>query len=250
MTYAAQERKRQQELNAARAGSDKSLQMADSEYNTLRISAGALAEKLRLIGIDPKRLNERTITRQIQLRSPITGFVSKVEGNIGRYVNPSDVLFELVNPKDLHLNLTVFEKDLNKIAIGQKALAYSNNNPARKYETEVFLITPSVSADRSVEVHCHFENFDQSLIPGMYMNAEIQLNSDQRPSLPENAVVSFEGKQYVFVERDKMTYEMIEVDSGESAEGFIAVNTDLSSRKIVTEGAYSLLMQLKNVPEE
>ncbi len=250
MSYAEQEQKRQKELNSAKAGSDKALQMADAEYRGLRISAGALGEKLRLIGINPARLNENTITRQIVVRSPITGFVSKVNGNIGSYVNPSDVLIELINPKDIHLNLTVFEKDLGKLSIGQKALAFSNNDPKKKYETEIFLITRDLSADRSVEVHCHFEAYDKALLPGMYMNAEIAITSHQQSTLPENSVVSFEGKQYVFRERGKMIYEMTPVETGEAESGFIAVNTDLGNQKIVTDGAYSLLMQLKNVPEE
>ncbi len=250
MLYAGQEQQRQKELNSAKAGSDKALQMADAEYRGLRISAGALAEKLRLIGIEPRRLNEKTITRQIVVRSPITGFISKVNGNIGRYVNPSDVLFELINPKDIHLNLTVFEKDLNKLSIGQKAIAFSNNDPKKKYETEIFLITRDLSSERSVEVHCHFEGYDKTLLPGMYMNAEIAITSQQKATLPENSVVSFEGKQYVFTEKGKMIYEMTEVETGETESGFIAVNTDLGQRKIVTGGAYSLLMQLKNVAEE
>ncbi|MGV3685758.1 MAG: efflux RND transporter periplasmic adaptor subunit [Daejeonella sp.] len=250
MSYAEQEQKRQKELNSAKAGSDKALQMADAEYRGLRISAGALGEKLRLIGINPARLNEKTITRQIVVRSPITGFVSKVNGNIGSYVNPSDVLIELINPKDIHLNLTVFEKDLDKLSIGQKALAFSNNAPGKKYETEIFLITRDLAPDRSAEVHCHFEAYDKTLLPGMYMNAEIAITSQQKATLSENSVVSFEGKQYVFTERGNMIYEMTEVETGETESGFIAVNTDLTNRKIVTEGAYSLLMQLKNVPEE
>ncbi|MGB4399956.1 MAG: efflux RND transporter periplasmic adaptor subunit [Daejeonella sp.] len=250
MSYAEQEQKRQKELNSAKAGSDKALQMADSEFKTLRISAAALTEKLRLIGIDPRRLNERTITRQIVIRSPITGFISKVNGNIGSYVNPSDVLFELINPKDIHLSLTVFEKDLNKLAIGQSAVAFSNNDPQRKYNTKIILINRDLSPDRSVEVHCHFEEYDKTLVPGMYMNAEIALNDKQQATLPENSVVSFESKQYVFVEKDKFTYEMTEVEVGEMENGFISVMTNLGKRKIVTDGAYALLMQLKNVAEE
>jgi cobalt-zinc-cadmium efflux system membrane fusion protein len=250
MQYAEQEQRRQKELNSAKAGSDKALQIADAEYRGLRISAGGLAEKLRLIGIDPNRLNEKTITRQIVVRSPITGFVSKVNGNIGSYVNPSDVLIELINPKDIHLNLTVFEKDLDKLSIGQKALAFSNNDPQKKYETEIFLITRDLSKDRSVEVHCHFEAYDKTLLPGMYMNAEIAVTSQQQSSLPENSVVSFEGKQYVFIEKGNMIYEMTEVETGEVENGYMAINTDLGKKKVVTEGAYSLLMQLKNVPEE
>jgi cobalt-zinc-cadmium efflux system membrane fusion protein len=250
MSYAEQEQQRQKELNLAKAGSDKALQIADAEYKSLLISAGALAEKLRLIGIEPRRLNEKAIRRQIVIRSPITGFISKVNGNIGSYVNPSDVLFELINPKDIHLNLTVFEKDLNKLSIGQKATAFSNNDPQRKYDTEIILISRDLSPERSVEVHCHFEEYDKTLLPGMYMNAEIALNNQKQVTLPENSVVSFEGKQYVFIERGNMIYEMTEVETGEIENGAIAVKADLGKKKIVTEGAYSLLMQLKNVAEE
>jgi cobalt-zinc-cadmium efflux system membrane fusion protein len=159
-------------------------------------------------------------------------------------------LFELINPKDIHLSLTVFEKDLNELSIGQKALAFSNNDPQKRYETEIFLISRDLSPERSAEVHCHFEKYDKTLLPGMYMNAEIALNNRRQATLPENSVVSFEGKQYVFTQSQPRTFEMIEVKTGEIENGFISIETDLGKRNIVVNGAYSLLMQLKNVPEE
>jgi cobalt-zinc-cadmium efflux system membrane fusion protein len=88
-----------------------------------------LEEKLRLIHINPNSLHENNISKSIRIYSPIDGFVSKVNVNIGKYVTPSDVLFELVNPADIHLNLKIFEKDLNKIFIGQNVVSYTNNNP-------------------------------------------------------------------------------------------------------------------------
>lgn len=48
--------------------------------------------------------------------------------NIGKYVAPTDVLFELVNPDDIHLALTVFEKDFDKLFIGQKLLLTTTIN--------------------------------------------------------------------------------------------------------------------------
>ena len=58
--------------------------------------------------------------------------MSDVKVNIGKYVNPSDVLFELINPLDIHLALSIFEKDFDKLFIGQKLQAYTNNNPENK----------------------------------------------------------------------------------------------------------------------
>ncbi|MEE1885514.1 efflux RND transporter periplasmic adaptor subunit [Pedobacter flavus] len=248
--FAAKEKERQQMLNAGKASSDKSLQLAESEYSSIKIALSAMGEKLKLIGIDPNKLTEQNITRQISVRSPINGYVTKVNSNIGSFVSPSDVLFELVNPSNIHLSLVVFEKDLSKIFIGQKGIAYSNNDPSKKYNTKIELINTSLGEDRSVEVHSHFINADKTLIPGMYMNAEIILNDASAKTLPENSIVSFEGKPYVFIEKAKNTYVMTPVEIGESDNGFIPVYTDLGNQKIVIKGAYSILMQLKNIVEE
>src|SRR5690606_40044010 len=93
------------------------------------------------------------IKRTASVYAPFDGFVSQVFVNIGKYVSPSDVLFELVNPKDLHLNLKVFEKDWDKISIGQSLTAYTNSNPEKKYGGEIILIGKNISQDRAVEVH-------------------------------------------------------------------------------------------------
>jgi len=98
------------------------------EYKTQKFSVSALAEKLRLININPETLNESNLSRSINMYSSIDGFVSKVNVNIGKYVNPADILFELINPEDIHLNLKVFEKDLDKLAIGQKLFTYNNQS--------------------------------------------------------------------------------------------------------------------------
>jgi hypothetical protein len=182
----------------------------------------------------------------------MVGFVSNVNVNIGKYVNPTDVLFELVDPTDIHLNLKVFEKDLVKLAIGQKLIAYSNSDSNKKFECEIILISQAISEDGSAEVHCHFSKYDKSLFPGMYMNAEIELKSNQVLAVEEEAIVSFEGKNYVFVKQGKKTFEMLEVEVGTKENGWVEVlnNTNFDGKEIVSKGAYTLLMTLKNKAEE
>jgi cobalt-zinc-cadmium efflux system membrane fusion protein len=75
----------------------------------------SLSQQLRLININPESLKSGSITKSVPVYSSINGFVSKVNVNIGKYVNPSDVLFELINPDDIHLNLKVYEKDLQNL---------------------------------------------------------------------------------------------------------------------------------------
>jgi cobalt-zinc-cadmium efflux system membrane fusion protein len=103
---------RQKELSDADATSKKNYQLVLSDFKTQQIMIKALEEKLKIIGIDPQQLSVAKISRTVSVRSPIAGYVTHVNVNIGKYVNPSDVLFELVNPDDIHASMTVFEKIL------------------------------------------------------------------------------------------------------------------------------------------
>jgi len=251
LKYAEADFNRQKELNQSKATSDKAFQQAEADYLNQKITLKSLNEKLRLIGVNPDKLTENSISRSVSIPSPIDGYVSAVNVNIGKYVNPTDVLFELVNPEDIHLGLTVFEKDLDKLFIGQKVMAYTNHNSDKKYPCEIILIGKDLSDERSVEVHCHFEQYDKSLIPGMYMNADLEVKSNDALVLPDDAIVRFENKEYVFAVKDKNTFEMMEVKIGESENGFTSISIPGNSMNtsFVTKGAYTLLMKIKNKEE-
>lgn len=249
--YYAKELERQSALNQSKASSDKVLQQAQLDYNTNRIELKALAEKLKLININPLTLNEDNISKSVHIYSPIDGFVSKVNVNIGKNVNPSDILFELVNTKDIHLNLTIFEKDIEALYVGQKVLAYTNQSN-KKHDCEIILIGHDLSPESSTEVHCHFQSYDASLMPGMYMNAEIETVNQKSLTLPESAIVGYEGKHYVFMVLGNNTFKFVEVQLGATASGYTSIKNAkaLEGQKIVNKGAYTLLMSLKNKTEE
>ncbi len=242
---------RQRELNASKASSDKIVQVAEGEYKNAKINVKALEENLELIGIQPKKLDETKISKRITITSPINGYVSKVNANIGKYLTPSEVLFELVNVADIHLNVSVFEKDLASLAIGQKVITYNNSTPSKRFETEIILIGHSLSADKNTEVHCHFKNYDKNLVPGMYMNAEVELKNKRAHTISENAILRYENKDFVFIQINKTTFEMIAVKVGAKENGFVEIEnyTYLNQFPVVINGAYSLLMKLKNTEE-
>jgi cobalt-zinc-cadmium efflux system membrane fusion protein len=246
------EYERQKELNQSKAVSDKVYQQAESAYRGQQVMVNAYREKLKLININPGPLRAASISRSIPVFSPIDGYVSSVKANVGKYVSPSDVLFELVNPADIHLNLTVYEKDIESLYIGQQVWAFTNNDTSKKHACEIILIGKDLSSERSMEVHCHFKNYDKLLLPGMYMNAEIELNSTVANVLPDDAVVRYEGKYYVFVEKGLYAYEMMEVSVGKISQGYVEVfSPEISAAdKIVSAGAYTLLMSLKNKSDE
>lgn len=244
---------RQKELNESKASSDKVFESAQAEYLSQKVLIKSLSEKLKLVSINPDNLNENTISRSINIYSPIDGFVSTIKMNIGKYASPTDVLFELVNPADIHLALTIFEKDLDKLFIGQKIVAYNNNQSSKKYNCEIILIGKDISPERAVIVHCHFEQYDKTLIPGMYMNAEVEVSTNNAFVILNDGLVRFEGKQYVFTQTDKNKYAMQEVTTQNTENGFTQItftdNSDMTNKTFVTKGAYTLLMTMKNKEE-
>lgn len=173
--------------------------------------------------------------------------------NIGKYVNPSDVLFELVNPDDIHAALTVFEKDMPLIEKGMKAFVTLANNPAKKYEVEVLLATRNIDETRSGLVHCHFENANHELLPGMFLTGSFQLAAKPTKVVPDETVVRYEGKEYVFVVKDPHNFEMVAVKTGTHQDGMVALSDsgtlDLNQAKFVTKNSYRLLGMLKNKAE-
>jgi cobalt-zinc-cadmium efflux system membrane fusion protein len=153
---------------------------------------------------------------------------------------------------DIHLALKIYEKDLDKLFIGQKLVAFTNNNTAKKHTCEILLIGKDLTTERSTDVHCHFEDYDKTLIPGTYMNAEIEVKSNNTLALNEDAIVRFEAKQYIFLSNKENSFEMTEVETGTTENGFTEIKNanNFINKNIVTKGAYNLLMSFKNKSEE
>ncbi|HAK29315.1 MULTISPECIES: efflux RND transporter periplasmic adaptor subunit [Sphingobacterium] len=244
--------RRQKELNQNQASSDKVMQQAQAEMNSQQIIMNAIAKQLELIHIQPSTVSAENIRKSAPVYSTIDGYVSKVNVNIGKYVNPSDILFELINPTDIHLNLKVYEKDLEQLRPGQLLLAYSNANPSKKYNGKIHLIGKDVDPSGMTDVHCHLDKYDQNMIPGVYMNAEIQTTATLGHALPEESIVDFEGKNYVFISEGNSSYRLAEIAVEEPQKGLVKVLNyrDFEGKKIVSKNAYTLLMQLKNTSEE
>lgn len=253
MGFLEKDLERQRFLNENEVNADKVLQQAQSDHSSQKILMKGYAEKLRLIGLDPEKLTEESISRSVPIRSPINGFVSKINVNIGKYVNPSDVLFELINPDDMHAALTVFEKDLALVKPRQKVWVTFVDEPEREYECEVLLVTRNVDQDRGALVHCHFEQQPDRLLPGMFLNARIQISSSQQWAVPTDALVRFENKDYLLEAMDSLQFRLFPVEKLMEEDGWVAVKAeqaDLRGKRFVVRNPYPVLGAMKAGEEE
>lgn len=253
LQFLEKEYERQKLLNENNVNADKIFQQAQADYTSQKVLVKGFSEKLRLININPDKLTENSISRSVPLYSPINGFVSKVNVNIGKYVNPSDVLFELINPDDMHAALTVFEKDIAKVKPKQKVLVTFVDEPGTDYACEVLLVTKNVDENRSALVHCHFEKQPERLLPGMFLNARVMISGAEVLAVPEEAVVRYGNTQYVLELTGKNTFSLVAVETGITENGKVEViskEKELLNKTIITKNPYPVLSAMKNTAEE
>jgi cobalt-zinc-cadmium efflux system membrane fusion protein len=260
LIFAEAEYKRHTDLYKNDVYSEQNLQQVTVEYRNVKAMVKSLEQKLMLIGINPDYLNEDNISSTVNLVSPIKGFLKTINVNIGRFVLPSDVLFEIVNNDRLFLELTLFEKDADKVAAGQKIKFYSNNE-TEEHEAVITQTGKSVSEDKTFRVYATVTTSCKNILPGMYVNAYIQESDNKVTALPSEAIVSFDDKDYIFVfEKEKeeagkpfSEYRMIEVKKGVSVSGYSEIKLpegfNMNGARIVTKGAYNLLSAKKNAGE-
>ena len=243
------ELERQQSLSEAKAGTLRLLQQAESEFKLQQITLKALSEKLKLIGIDPVTLTEATLSGQVQVRSTINGYVSKVHVNTGKYVQPTESMFELIDPGDIHAALTIFEKDLPYVKKGDKVNIHFHNQRSDVYAAEVILVNQDVDDDRTATAHCHFKQHPRNLLPGMFVEADITIQNSEAKVLADEAIVRSGNQEYIFVKISPTEVKMVPIKTGIAKEGKTEILEGLDGivpGTIVLNNAYKILGIIKN----
>lgn len=256
LEFLAAEYERQRELGRENVNAVKTLQQAKAQYQSTLARVSGLKARLRLLHLDPARLENGSIQSTINLYAPIDGYVTQVNAMIGSFVNPADVLFRIVSPDHIHVELTVFEKDISRIKTGQK-VRFTLASETRERTAAVYLIQREIAADRSVGIHCHLDREDPALLPGTYLKAWIETSQQRVAALPETAVINDGDEQYVFVLKKKNSqnteFERIAIKTGLRDNGYVQVEIadgKKLSENIVIQGAYDLQAKMTNSEDE
>ncbi len=260
LSFLEKEYVRQKKLNKEKVTSDKVFQKIETDFKKLKGTVNAQKVQLQLLGINVKGVEEGKIYAKVNITSPFNGYVSSVETNVGAYVEPMSKLFEIVNTDDMHADFMVYEKDIDKIAVGQK-IEFSTLNSSKIYLASVHNISPVFEADpKALHVHADIETKKAQLIPGMYINGKLTVNDYLTTAVPNEGVVEEKGKFYVFIkatdhqdENGQLSFEKTEVTPGLSSDGYTEisfidnVNSDI---QIAYNGAYFLLSEMTKEENE
>ncbi|MBC6990516.1 efflux RND transporter periplasmic adaptor subunit [Hymenobacter sp. BT491] len=250
--FLTQELERQRILDVEDVGAKRKLQQAQADYATEQAAVRSLAAQLAQLNISPTRLAATGhIQPTVNLITPLGGYVTTININPGQFVNPQDVLLEVVDRSDLHLQLKVFEKDIARVRVGQPILftVPSRRTPGEVLHARVFLVGKAFDNDaRTIAVHAHLEGTEAAnLLPGQYVAARLQTAGAQARTLPEEAVIQAGELSYVYVRTaatdSTATFRRVKVRPGATAHGDVAVvplESLPDTTHLVRQGAYFL----------
>lgn len=252
--YARAEAERLEELVQGNAAPLKSLQKARSELRGLEARAAGLRQQLQAMGAPATG----KISALINVAAPISGSISDVYAEIGSQVDASTPLAQITNNAELHLDLFVYEKDLSKVAVGQLIHFTLTNHPGKEYDARIYAIgTAFANEAKAIPVHAHVINDKRGLIEGMSVTARISLGEGVYPAVPDEAIISHQGKDYVFVLQpeaggDTYHFARVQVLKGASDVGYTEIKpiTPLpEDAQIAVKGAFFLMAMMTNEGE-
>ncbi len=202
------EYKRQKELVEGNAAPLKRLQQVEAELRSLKVRKAGLSEQLKALGYPVSLINSGKISSVLTITAPISGTVSTVNAEIGSNVDASSPIAEIVNNSQLHLDLFVYEKDLPLLEKNQIIHFTLTNNPGIEYDAKIYSIgTAFASETKTIPIHAMVQGDKTGLIEGMNITAVISLGDAVVPAVPSDAIISFQGQDFIFIQLPEATHK-------------------------------------------
>lgn len=250
LNYLKSEFERQKTLYKEKITSQKNYLKAESEYKSNLAHHNGLKQKLKMLNINPAIVEQGKISSTISIYAPISGFVTRVNVSNGSFVDASTEVIEIVDTDHIHLELTVFEKDILKVKKGQAINFKIPEASEDIFAADVYLVGTSVDENqRTIKVHGHLpeDNHLATFVRGMFVDAQIITNSSKKVAIPKEAIAEINNEFFALIleakGNDVYEFEKVEVKVGQQNEFFVEVlNTEVfKDKQVLTKGAYMML---------
>jgi len=119
----------------------------------------------------------------------------------GSYVTPNDKVGVFVNAEKVYAEFNIIEKDVPKIALGQKAEVYADAYPNKSFSGSIDRIAPIIEGRSRTEVtKVELDNKENLLKPGMFVRALIATYEKKDAIVvPASALKKKESEYFVYV---------------------------------------------------
>lgn len=172
--YLAKEYDRQQKLVSGESASLKRMQQSKADYLSMKSRMEAAAAQLTLLGTDTATLNQKGIRTYLEVRAPRNGYVTNMDINAGKYYAAGEPVCDVIDKSTPMLQLTAYEKDLDKLLPGSCFTFKVNGMPDSTFSAELISVDQMVdNMNRSIKVYARITQVCPNFRPGMYVSAQI-----------------------------------------------------------------------------
>lgn len=219
---------------------------AESSYKSLLAQYNGMKHRLSLLNVNPAQIENGDFYRTLEVRSPVSGFITRIDCMIGEYVVPEKMLMTVVNTSRLYLQLDVYEKDIARLAVGQKVQFYNPNNPSEKFIAKLTKTGRSIDPEKKTIVcTAQIESINTDFVNNMYVEADVNVKEYTAKGLPEDALEALtDGTYRVYLlekkSGDNIYLKPVPVATGLKSDDLVEIKTTLPQQQILIKGVYSL----------
>ncbi|MFC1725146.1 efflux RND transporter periplasmic adaptor subunit [candidate division KSB1 bacterium] len=244
---------RQKRLSAENIISKRSFQESELEKRLAEVNFNYAYKKLLATGLKendvekPPTGHSDAVGSTIHVYSPISGTVTFRDAKIGRKVDISSKLFEIINLENVWLEADIFEKDLTKIKLDQEVKIKVSAYPDEIFTGKIFYIGSTLHPDtKTIKLLAEIDNDHFKLKPGMYANTGVVIDKKTKTLVvPAEAVLDDENLKIVFVKEGEEYHRHV-VQTGIKSDEYIEILSGIEPGSIVvTKGNYQLKSKLK-----
>ena len=173
----------------------------------------------------------RNALNDTQIKSPMSGVISKRHVQAGEKLSPDMPVFTIVNLQQLTLEAQVPSSEIPRVKVGQEVQFRVEGYPGRTFAGKVARINPTVEmGSRSMLVYISVNNADNALSGGMFAKGAITTQkSNVMPIIPLAALRKEQDADVVYkIEGGKVVSQPVKLGLRNEEEGIVEVTDGLS----------------------
>lgn len=183
------------------------------------------------------------IESESPLTAPRAGVVIKKTITLGDVVNTAEPLYVVADLSDIWLDITIYDKDLAQVKIGQNVTFISDSLGGRKFDGKISYIQPLAGdASRTFLARAVLPNRQMALKPGMFGTAIIHTQrKEYLPYVADNSVQRYGKDIFVFEDMGAGKYAKRPIELGERLlDGYLIKSGLKSGALVVNSGSLTL----------
>ena len=205
---------RAQVLNSHGVLAQKDLEVAQDAYNKAKIDTQTAEERIRILGGDPQQPSS-----QIEIHAPVSGTI--IEQNVTsaagiKSLDNAPSLFTIADLSNVWVLFDVFENDLARVRVGDRAEIELNAYPNRRLTGRVANISKLLDPNtRAAKVRIELTNEAGILRPNMFASVHfVSQGTETRTVVPASAVLRLQDRDWVFIKLTDKQFRKTEVHAG------------------------------------